>query len=383
MSTATDIWTDGGTQLVFKRGGGTLMLLGLPFLLFGLFTIGGALNGQLIQNSSTPVAPYGIALFGSVFAALGAMLTLGRAGIVIDRAAGQVTTWWGLLVAFSRRVDTLSAFEVVALTKKVIRTRNGSRTTYPVTLEGAAKPVTIGTPRRSNEARQLAERVAKFLNLGIRDSSSGVTVEREAGRLDESVGDRMARMGETTTWPTRPLDCRVVYERAGDEAILEIPPIGFHPVLLLFLAFTVVIAAITGRFVFSDAWWSVGSGSGFERVPALIMAGAFVLPVVVVVGFIFTLVTMVQRIRVSPRELRVQYRCPLFTREKCLPARAIEELKLGGTATPEGKPLPNTIGAVVLATSDEEHCAFGSTRVEDVRWVYDVVRHILAGNRPR
>ena len=67
-----------------KRGGGCLMLFGLPFFAAGVGIIIAALAGAMDNESGEPAPLYFVIPFGLVFASVGAGLMFGRAGVDLD-----------------------------------------------------------------------------------------------------------------------------------------------------------------------------------------------------------------------------------------------------------------------------------------------------------
>ncbi len=193
-------------RMVYRSGGGCLMLFGLPFLVAGAFMIVAPfLEGRFqMKDSKTgrPMPPaVGLAM-GAAFAAVGIGLMFGRSGKTLDRRADTLTAWWGLLVPFRRKEHRLSAFERVTLSREIRHSKNSTYTVYPVRLEGAGVPkVTLEEPRDMNAARALGEEAAKFLGRPLADSSTGSQVVRQPGELDESLRERARRTGERPQVP--------------------------------------------------------------------------------------------------------------------------------------------------------------------------------------
>ena len=167
------------------------MRWGLPFFLAGVAIIVAAATGGMKTEDGAPMPLLFGILFGSVFASVGAGLMLGRAGVTIDRTSKTMTTWWGLLVPFRSTERPLGEVTTVALSREVRGSGKSSRTVYPVKLVGPEKPVEIDAEQDYQSARRRAEKVAKFLDLGLEDTTSGQKVVREAGTLDESLRERL------------------------------------------------------------------------------------------------------------------------------------------------------------------------------------------------
>ena len=231
-------YRDAGT-LEIRSGGGCISLFGTPFLLAGLFIMQIPLG--LIPVQDRPEGPLFstlIVLFGSVFAAVGAALVFGRAGIVLDRGRGRITKWYGLLVPMKREETMLDAVRQVEM--DFSRGDSDSADTWPVRLtgEGVPKPIAVAQPVDFAEARQMAEELARFLGKPLVDSSTGEKVTRDPGHLDESWRDRVRRTGEVSApLPPQPPGMRSRVERTAEGYVFHIPgpPLAwYHFIPVLF-----------------------------------------------------------------------------------------------------------------------------------------------------
>lgn len=222
-------YRDAGT-LEFRSGGGCLSLFGTPFLLAGLFIMLIPLGLIPVEERpGGPVVSALIVLFGSVFAAVGAVLVFGRSGIVLDRGRGRIVRWWGLLVPMKRAEHMLDSIRQVEMA--FARGDSDSADTWPVKLsgEGLPKPITVAQPVEFPEARQIAEELARFLQKPLVDASTGEKVTRDPGHLDESWRDRVRRtQGTEFPMPPQPPGMRTRVERTGEGYIFHIPgpPLG-------------------------------------------------------------------------------------------------------------------------------------------------------------
>ena len=149
-----------------------------------------------------------------------------------------------MLVPFSSKERKLYDFDKVTLTKEVRQSDKSTYTVYPIRLDGRGKPGTIGEIKDYNESRKVAEDVARFLHLVMEDSSSGTTVRREAGSLDDSIRDQVRRTGERIDIPSIPLRMKTKIFRKGGDTLLEIPAPGFSQIHLLMLAAGLIFPTI-------------------------------------------------------------------------------------------------------------------------------------------
>ena len=174
-----------------RSGGGCLSLFGLPFLLAGLFVMQIPFGWIPVENSNAMPWFFFIP-FGGIFVLVGGGLVFGRKGLSLDRRKGVMVEWWGPMVPLKRKEQVLDNVKRVSLCKN--SGDSDSPATYPVKLEGdAIQDVAIFAPTEYQEARRFAEELSRFLSRSLADFSSGVRIEREPGRLDETFLDRVRK----------------------------------------------------------------------------------------------------------------------------------------------------------------------------------------------
>lgn len=357
-------------ELRFKRGGGVLMFFGFPFFAMGTaFAIAGML-GKVTQKGGGQASPIAVVLFSMIFVAIGAIMMFGRMGAILNRREKTVTTWWGLLVPFSRKTRELKDGWVY-LKREVRRSKNSTYTVFPVRLS-SGQDLTLSEHQRYERARADAERAAKFLDFGIADTSSGQMVRREAGTLDESLRQRLAREGTVPAMPEKPLECKVRESVEGDEAVFELPPGGrFLGVLIGVVAIVPLVAF--GLFVTSIVNSSGRSAQGIE---------VFYLFVAIVGGSVLLgvglpalrMLTMRETVTVSTRGLRLKRRWLLSASTQEIPADELEELAV---STQRPNPLTGQ-GGPIVARSDTCTLEFGSGLSDpERRWLRDVIFYLV------
>ena len=89
-------------------GGGFVVVAGLAFLHFGVFDRGGSASDHGVAT-----------VVGIVMVLAGAALIAVRRGCIIDWQAGKVTTWWGVVVPFTRVTYDIGDFDAVTVTRRV------------------------------------------------------------------------------------------------------------------------------------------------------------------------------------------------------------------------------------------------------------------------
>ena len=364
------------------QGGGCLMLFGAPFFTIGLFLCSSPLWGPLTDKRGQPTPAWAVVPFGMVFAAVGAALVLGRRGVILDRRARTITTWWGLLVPFKSKHYALEEFPCVTVSRETRNSKNSTYVVFPVRLENASVKVELGEFHVRMPSRRLAEETAKFLGLGLRDLSTGEEIVREAGNLDESLRQQLARTGERSEMPRQPEHCRTRHAVHGAEAVFEIPPPGMSRMpwfaVALPLGFSIFLVIPISQSLAAEL---------NKPLPDLLLAaflGCFLFGVVsAVLGLIGvtllrTLATR-ERLIVSSRGLHLERISPLLRKSWTIPADELEELEV----VPASSSLRSfadalNSGSTIIAYSDRTTLHFGTGLPEpEVQWLQDVVRFLV------
>ena len=212
-------------MLQTRRGGGLLMIFGLPFLLTGLFVIGFPFWGNPPEGGGPPLMV--TVIFGAVFTALGAALMFGRSGMIIDRRKRSIVRWSGLLVPMKKTTYPLDYHDRITIRKDLRRSEKHTYYAYPIVLKGShgvSEGIVFDEPTDYPQARRTAEEITTFLKMPLVDTTSGREVIREPDRLDESIRERANRTKEEVTTFHPPPGMRA---RVGEESgtlIIEIPP---------------------------------------------------------------------------------------------------------------------------------------------------------------
>ena len=223
--------------LEMRGGGGVLTFVGLPFLLVGLTVW--AFTFRIIPVKDGPPLFFGLP-FGAIFALVGAGLMFGRRDCIIDTRSETISLWWGLLVPLRRDEKALGNFTRVTITKEIRRTDKSTYTVFPVRLDGADDQVALGEMQDYAKTRELAEQVAKFLELPLSDTSSGAEVVRESGALDEPLRDRLRRTGELPELPERPAAMKSRILKKDRAVMIELPPPKPNPLIALALGVSIL-----------------------------------------------------------------------------------------------------------------------------------------------
>lgn len=351
------------------------MFFGLAFLALGLLFL---LLFLIEPTRTVGLTPDNVAIWVGVPVLLGAIFVCVRVGVVVDRQQRTITTWWGLLVPFHKTGHRFSQSHHVTLSREK---RHGGKRTYevfPVRLEGAGTDaITIHEPLDHDKARRLAEEVAKFVHLGIRDRSSGQEVAREAGALDRSLQQRLRRAGRSRPLPVQPPQARTIFNYGGTQAptTIEIPPVG-HSVLLREFRLMIVLACFASLFgelvnYYKEWDWEIGvMGLSF-----------FLFFLVIFLPLLIRSAILRERLIVSPDDLVVTQRDIFGTKTTRLTAGEIEEVEVtqakwgmsGGFVVIGGGNLR------VVIRSDRGSIELGAalSNPGEVKWLSDVLVHVL------
>lgn len=362
--------------LEFSFGGGCIALFGLPFLAGGLTVIGCGLFTAF--ETGSPFAAIPFALFGIIFAGVGSLFVFGRAGIIIDRRDGTVTSWRGFVVPLWRTVSTLSDRKWVHVTREVRRSKNSTYTVYPVRVQTSKGPVSIEESSSFLSSRGRAEQVAKFLGMGIRDASGDFPVERPAGTLDESLRDRFRRAGEKPRMPQAPEGCRVEYDVNGEEVAFEIPASGFRASHRLAL---VVAVLISGVIAGVEGWPLLQSRDEGRGIALVILLGFASIPLVVIGIPTITSATTRVRLLASPRGVREDRRSWFHRAGTEIPAAEMEELGIRPVVSSADSFLGGGIERVRIVSDRGMIEAGAGLTAEELEWFRGMIECLVTAPR--
>lgn len=177
----------------FVRGGGTLVPVGIFMFIFGVAVTALISYHELIRpadaassSDRTLLSLLGVALLGGGIMLGGTVLTLGRIGVVVDRKAGRVTRWCGLLRPMLHREWPVSAFDRVTVAREpntlTLRSRYDTTPAYIVRLKGTEADVRLCDVRGAEGAQARAKGIADTLGLKLEDriaQSADEIAERE------------------------------------------------------------------------------------------------------------------------------------------------------------------------------------------------------------
>jgi hypothetical protein len=239
-----------------------LILLGTVFLCLGYF-LGETAWVLFKQRQHLDPAIVTLFFFGGVCWLLALIFLAQRSGFIIDRDRRQVTKWSGLPGFSANRISPLGAVTCVSLVRAVKDERQQSYFRYRVDLVGHS-----GILESVDEfhfyfgAKSLAERVAKFLDVGLSDASTGLPIYRDPGTLDLSFQDFRKRQGGDVDVPDRPTGCKILVSAdAGSQAtVFDFPQSRLDEEMVPYLVFLTVLAFVLPGFL-----WPIFQGI-FDRI---------------------------------------------------------------------------------------------------------------------
>jgi len=355
----------------------------LPCLLVGLKMLLFELPGLLFMISYEPGESIRGILLAVLFSFVGTALLFAKSGVTFDAEQKVLYTWWNLLFTLKTAEYSWQDFDWVRVSSRVEGSRKNRRTVYPVEAIGGSHEVTIRKLRESLEARRLAEQVAKFMNLGIKDSTRHTEVVREAGTLDETVRDRILRRGIKLELSPAPAGAKCSLDISNDKACFDIPPSGLG-VIHVCSVFVLIIMGVLLAGLFGQPAISMYSQADLRFFAmALVLLGFGIFAVVV-----FTFVRMTSREFLSPRRLTIDRECLcLATLDRfgnsieTIPLTELEELELRGVDAVSN---PRAMGQYLRAVSDTVEIRIGrGLSNEELCWIKDTLDYIISKTPPQ
>lgn len=345
----------------------------------------GGLGGLFEALTRDQINPSELALLGVMIMA-GAPLAFWRVGLVVDRGAGTLTKWWGVLVPFSRQVQPLAAITHVRLTKQLRHTSKGTQVTFPVMLmRKDIGEVRLWDAFSYARARQRAEALAKLLSVDLHDESSGEPVVRESRFLDEPLVDRYRRLGTLAPFREPPPGAAARILSRSPALAIEIPAAGFRwshlavPVVLVWF----LLALVGGGYL---AGVADPQHSGLWILFAIVVSPGLLGAVLLTVH----VATVREIITASPAGIEIETRGWLRRQTRRIAASQVEEIVAAADLrqAPAGatsRAIAYSAGArAVLIRTDKGNTGVGRWVSEaEQAWLRDMLVHgLLGGARP-
>lgn len=314
----------------------------------------------------------------TALAFLAVALAFLRRRLVLDRARGELREELALVVPFARKVRALRGVRRVIVSVENRPASQGHETVYPVDLQGSASRVRVDTVGRWERAAPLAEALARFLGVPLRDTRRGGDVGVE--ELDQPLRDG-AEAPVASAAPER-MTCRVTADRPGLFRV-DVPRPAVPQTLFLngiLLAFCVLPLLTELAIPLLRGWRPESLREAFLSVgwlllPALIVGGGSVMHVARNGG----------TLTVTPERVRFLRNGVLWRREVAIPAERVEDVvllepEMGGARSL----LAYFSKGVLVVRSDEESFRAGyGLSIPELEWLRSRVQAVLGRARRR
>ena len=207
-------------NIYFIEGGSLLRsLIGPPLLILGLLVVA-------LPLLKTDTDPLPLSLLGVCLLLAGFLFCFYRCGLQIDRDTDSLIKWWGLLKPLKRETHRLSDFDRVVSSREVrrVQTKSGWKSHYvfSIYLDGKSR---LGLEDHWDmmKIRQASEDLARFFGLPHQNTAVGMSKLRMLEYLDESLRDRVRRLGEEVMVPTVPEKLRSAVRFKPGDLHIRIP----------------------------------------------------------------------------------------------------------------------------------------------------------------
>ena len=363
------------SEVRIRHGGGILLIWGVPFLAAGCAILASACVGKT-GGPAIVAIPMGL-----LFAAIGGLLTFGRAGVDIDIQERTCRRWYGLLVPMWSTWDSIDRFDHVAAVREERKDDDGVTLVYALRLTGPnGGAIDIDEYRSIEPALDDAEALAAVLGLPLIDNTGRETVERDADHLTESIRDRRRRTGTYGEGiPEPPPGMKTQFTIRAREMVLRVPPRGLEWKSFLILIPALGFAALFVFLFFLPTLEIVKKAPLLARLIFAVIP--FVLFAVLPVGgAVFSLLRQARtryEIHVSRDLLRVTKQGVLFSRTQEIRAHELEEINMMHLRdTPHQTPFQEEH---IIARSAHRTIRFaGHLPLEEREWIRRAIEELMS-----
>ena len=307
-------------RLSYRQGCGWLSLFGLPLLAAGvLLLVTAAHSGPMKTRGGAPTGvsdALRLTLFGLPSVAIGIAFIFGRRGIIFDKRAGTVATWWGLLfIPLWTKSFELAAFNAVSLSRE--KRGMGKRDTYIVfpirLLDADLGQLNLCAGQNEIKARVLAEEIAKFIGFKLLDSTGGILDVRAAATLGESLRKQVQHSAEEMNLSAPLYGVRSTFMAQGNQVAFKLPSPSFSfclvaPGLVCVVMFTIFVSSLPGMPL--GMWLLIW------------------LPLLIILGALLLQVRRKVTVSAAPAGLRLTTKNILFSKTEEIAGKDLEELRL-------------------------------------------------------
>lgn len=364
------------------RSNGWASLWGLLFLIPGLFCMVAPFLPVLSNQTGITWSTVGWSAFGLAFVIPGALMTLGRQGVVVDRKTQAVCRWWGLPFPLWQKRHSIQNVKHVSLQQETSSGEDAT-TEFPIRLIQPGGPIPFFAYESYHQARVQAERLADYLELPLHDHSTGNEVIREAGTLSQSLRERLRKADALPDRSTKPDTSAISIETAVDQVRVEIPPQAMKPASRTVLKASqgiLVAAALALLFFLMQASYERSGGWGDFVMVTIILVG-FSLLWLGLAGVLYRygrkLAERATSVRVDRKTFWVRHHSTYEEREEFIHMDDLEELVVGNPVEDTGP-----TGEALLALSDTQTLTVGTglTR-EELEWIRGEILFVVASDR--
>ncbi|MDX1681586.1 MAG: hypothetical protein R3336_00565 [Phycisphaeraceae bacterium] len=351
-------------------------VIGIGLIGIGLL-VGWAVDAGHLKDPETgrALATWQAVLFGSIPVALGVAVGAFRSGITIDPRHNRVVTWSGPLFPLFSNEHELGDSRRVTVSREVRggnSSNSSSKTVYPVKLVfDAGEDIELAAETRPDRSRRLAERVARCAQLPMRNQMTDDVVDRQPHQLDWSLRQHLLADGDPPPLPTAPDGSTVKTQAAADDPTaraIELPPIG--------LARSGLVLALPALPMLAFPFLFFGGDSGPSPLFLAGVIGIVAVPILGVMVWAANRALTRTTLQVSPRELEIRRRGPLWRRTRRYSADDIEALSV---ESPSDHPLAGLVasGGLHIVTDERVEDVGRGCSAADLEYAADLIRHVV------
>jgi hypothetical protein len=226
------------------------IISGLPFVAGGL----GIWSVPHLKNikwngGTTPPPTLFIFFFGLIFFLIGASVSFGRHGAIIDKQKRLIIRWWGWFIPIFKLSYQLQQNFNLNLSKVRIHTKNGGYDLYSCKII-QDKPITLINSKDLFYSRKQAELTAKYLCIDLKDLTAGDEIIRSYKYLDESIKDRFHRNKESLNQIEKPAIIKSLIGNNDEKDLsIQIPPTPDLFLSAIFILQTICMCIFLSLFI--------------------------------------------------------------------------------------------------------------------------------------
>ncbi|MBN1808752.1 MAG: hypothetical protein JW909_06755 [Planctomycetes bacterium] len=354
-------------DLTFRSGGGCIALFGLPFLLGGLMAF--AVSAGLLGRVDGPLAVGYVV--GGIFTVVGGLLVFARHELAFDPDKGTWHQWWGVLVFRKKQEGLISDITEVELSREVRRSDKSSYVVFPVRVKAGAVTLNVAAPRDFDQARRMAELVAKGIRKPLSDRAGDKPRRIEPENLDKNLKQKLREGEIRIAHIDEPSSKKCTYEVEGTTVRFTMPagniPQGVAG-LLVALVFPSFVYFVFLRTLLAEKEMPPGIRYVFT---GFICVFFILLPLVMGVSMALKAFLTSEHVEVSPSGLVRRKAFGPWAAAAELDADEIEEVVVRKLGTGNA--------SHVVVSSDRMSVRFaGALPENEKRWIASVIQTILA-----